>query len=60
MVLHTDNDKLGGNAELYQKLRNIILSNMENFNFTDIWHYLHPQENSLHISTWDPKMFFDE
>ena len=41
-VLNTDNDKFGGNAELHQMPRNIILNYIENLNLTEIWHHLHP------------------
>ena len=44
VILNTNNDKLVGNSELHQMPRNIILNNIENFNLTDIWHHLHPQE----------------
>ena len=47
MVLNTDNDKLGGISELHKMPRNIILNNLENFNLTDIWHHLHPQEKQF-------------
>ena len=43
VVLNADNDKLGGNSELHQMPRNIILNNIENFNLTNIWCHLHPQ-----------------
>ena len=45
------NDKLGGNSELHQMPGNIILNNTENFNLTDIWHHLHPQEKQFNISS---------
>ena len=44
VVLNTDNDKSGGNAELHLMPRNIILNNIKNFNLTDLLHNLHPKE----------------
>ena len=45
MILKTDNDKLGGISELLQI--HIILNNIANFNLTDIWCHLHPQEKQF-------------
>ena len=60
VVLNTENDKLGGNPELHQIPRNIILNNIENFNLTDIWHHLHPQEKQFTYFKLKPKKFFHD
>ena len=57
-VLNTDNDKLGGNPELHQMARNIILNNIQNFNLTDIWHHLHSQEKQFIYFKLKPKKVF--
>ena len=49
VVLNTENDKWGGNPELHQMPRNIILNIIENFNLTDIWCHLHPPRKTVSI-----------
>ena len=58
VVLNTEIDKLGGNPELHQMPRNIILNNIENFNLTDIWHHLHPQEKQFTYFKLKPQKVF--
>ena len=61
MVLNTDNDKFGGNAELHQMPRNIILNNIERFNLTDVLHHLHPQEKQFtYFKLNSQKVFFHD
>ena len=38
--------------------RNIILNNIENFNLTDIWRHLHPQEKQFTYFKLKPKKVF--
>ena len=52
------NDKMGGNPELHKMPRNIILNNIENFNLTNIWHHLHPQEKQFTYFKLKPKKVF--
>ena len=58
VVLNTDNDKLGGNSELHHMPRNIILNNIKNFNLTNIWHQLYPQEKQCTYFKLKPKKGF--
>ena len=60
VMLNTENYKLGGNPELHQMPRNIILNIIENFNLTNIWHHLHPQEKHFTYFKLKPKKVFHD
>ena len=57
-ILNTDTDKMGGNSELHQMPRNIVLNNSENFNLTDIWCHLHLKEKQFTYFKLKPKNVF--
>ena len=58
LVLDPDKDKLGGNVEFHKASRQIVLNNMENYDLTDIWRNMHPEEKQLPFSKLDPKSIF--
>ena len=58
VVLNMDIYKLGGNTQLHQMPRNIVLNNIENFSLTDIWCHLHPQEKQVTYFKLKPNVFF--
>ena len=37
LILDQDKDKVGGNAELHETSRQLVLSNMQNHDLTEIW-----------------------